>query len=297
MAKKRLRKKREKERLQREIVASQKIEQKNVKKQSYRTLISISNEIKKEQREQEKRAKRQQYNKDYRQKRRQEVKRYLESKGIDPFKFKLSQIDKIKLKDIRNDRFNRDTYPEFYGIAGFDFDKLYKLKDGEEMYFAFRDFTGEMCFADELNRLDKYSSEQLLDMVWQLAKQRPTYNKREKRKSKGVKGGSSGSAGDFKYICMSKVAINDLQKDVYNSNRRKRTKQHSGTYRGFQVLKNGGRNTFKEVSPRGLLKIAVAIMSNVTEYDRIAFYRNLYKDIQKHIAEFVPLLPSPLELD
>lgn len=304
----RQRKKKEKEKLQRELVSQKQLTKKELKRISFKSLQSITEKLEEEKQqrkkeEEQKKQQKKQSRKEYIQKTRQFKKEFLEIKGIDPFQFSLKQLDSIKLKDIRNNRFSEKTYPQFYPKKstvtipkGFDFEKKVKLKNGERMYFAFRDFTGETCFGDIIEFHKQLSNEELLERLWKIATKYPTYNKKEYRISKKQRGGSSGSAGDFKYICSSSIVIKELQSDVYNTNRRKRTKEHTGDYKGFQVLKNGGRNSYDVVSPRGLLIIANSIMWNITEWDRIAFYKNFRSDVEEHLPEFAKLLPPPLEL-
>ena len=165
------------------------------------------------------------------------------------------------------------------------------------MYFAFRDYACETDFEDLIKFHQTLSNEDLLNRLWKIATLRPTFNKDTQRATKGNSGTSSGSAGDFKYICSSYAVYMHAYNESYNRNRRKATREHTGTHKGYQTLKNGSKNTFDTVSPRGLLIIANSLMYNITEWERVSFYKEFYFDVKKHIPEFGELLPYPLEND
>lgn len=276
MANKRQLKKQQKKQLQKRIVATGKYSEKEVKKQTYRTLESISHKETKKQRAKQQKLER-----------RHKKQKFLESKGLNPFDYTVKQIDSIKLKDIESNTFDRQNYPDFFGIKNFDFEKEQKLKNGERMFFAFRDFAGETSLEEALAEFKKMSNEQLLDRLEQIATLRPQYRKGSDN--------SNGSAGDYKFLCQQQMFITEEQKDVYNKNRRKKTKEHTGAFKGFQVLKNGNRNSYDVVTPRGLMIIANAIMHNVTEMDRLSFYQNFYKAVERHLPDFADIIPKPLD--
>lgn len=278
---KRQRKKAEKKQLTRQLVASGKYTEKQAKKINYTDSKSI---VQTEQKRQQKR----EYNRRYREKTHNEKISFLKSKGLDPTKYKKSQIDRIKLKDIRQNNFDRSSYPHFFGIKNFDFNKVYRFKGGSQMYIAYRDFAGETSFAEALEEFSQMSNAQLMDRLEQISQLYPSYNKRG--------ADSNGSAGDYKFIISKRADIITEQQDVYNRNRRKKTKSHGGDYKGFQALKSPtGRTTYKEATPRKMLIMANAIMHNVTEYERIAFYKSFYFQMNKHMPEFGAILPPPIQ--
>ena len=219
-------------------------------------------------------------------------------KAIERGGYSDKQIDKVKLEDLRHpEKINRERYAWLFSGYGFDYDKIYTLKDGNAIYVAYRDYTQESSIEDHLATFSKHSNEQLLDELEAIVKQAPTYSKSQKRKTRGGSGGSSGKAGDMLFMVANKEVLKILHKDTYRKNRkskrREKTRQHSGNYVGYQVLKRGRFNTHTQVTPRNLLIMANAIMYNVTEFERIAFYRNFYKEITKNIPEMREILPYP----
>ena len=207
--------------------------------------------------------------------------------GVDPFSITLKQLDSIKLKDIQDGNINRSTYPFLFKGHDFDYGKVYKLKDNQRLYLAYRDFAGETSLEEILNQYKAMTNEQLMDRLEQIASIPPSY-------SKSSKTGSSGSAGDYRMTWAKQNVISDFQDETYNVNRRKATKKHPGSYKGFQVIKNGRLNSFDEVTPRGLLIFMNAFMHNITEGDRVTFYNDMYQRIEYHIPEFAKILPKPL---
>ena len=273
--KKRLKKKQRKKQLQRQIVTVRPdIEKVNRLSQSDLETI-ISQEQQREQKKQERR-------KRLLQNRAKKV-QALAERGIDPFSIPVKQIDKIKLKDL--DSLDRHKYPFLFSSAGFDFNRVYKLKDGQRMYLAYRDFAGETSLEEILSQYAHLSNEQLLDRLEEQAHTRPTYNRK-------TKSGSSGSAGDYRMTWARQNVISDFQSETYSRNRKQ--KKHNGTYKGYQVLKDGRRNSFDEVTPRSMLIIMNAFMSNITENDRMTFYNDMYLRIRHHMPDFAALLPKPL---
>lgn len=211
------------------------------------------------------------------------------------------QIDHIKQKDIELGRVNRANYPELFQEMGFDYDQIYKLKNNERMFVAFRDYQGELDIETELARFSKESNGALLDGLEAIVNMPPTYRK-------GGKGDSSGKAGDFKFMvaeqetlqAFNKEAKKETAKDkrrLKNQSKASKRKLKRGHFKGdkvgYQVLKDGNRLSYDKVTPRNLLIMANAIMYNVTEKDRITFYTRFYADVTRHIPEMLEILPKP----
>lgn len=286
MATKRLRKKKEKERLQRQLLSTQKYTEKEVKKLSYNETLSISERENKRQKRKANKA-------DLRQRKVS----LLESQGYDRSQFTLKQIDTIKIKDLQSGDFNRNNYPKIFRTATFDFDKIYVLKNSAVVQFAFRDFAGETSLEEILSQYAGLTPERLLDRIHELNSIRPTYSKGSKKK--GV-GNSSGAAGDYKFLCGAKSAAVANRQDANAENTRlkrhsKRKAHGAHTYNGYQFLKSNGHNTYtNEITPRNLLIVTCAIMENVTEWDRVNFYNRVYNDlVARHMPDLLPLLPYP----
>ena len=287
MAKKRQRKKQIKKTLQQQAKSILKdTQEKNIKNYSYNTLLTITQNY-------EKAHQRRQRQKKQKQELRNRKKAYLESLGLKPFELKLKDIDSVKVKDMDQGAVTRYNYPHLFGvksIKNFDFQKRYKLKNDERFYFAFRDYAGETSFEEALAQFSHLSNEQLLVRLEKIVRTPPSY-------SRG-KSASSGKAGDFKFMSAKQNVLRLLNQDTYNQNRRKGKKKshmkfHEGQYTGFQVLKNRHRNSFDEVTPRGLLVIANALLHNITELDRMAFYQNFYVAVRKHVPDMIEFLPRP----
>ena len=286
MANKRVRKKIEKKRAQRELVRTQKYSEKELRKKSYNDLLSIS----------EKESKRQ-ARKDYKNKLRSRKIEELEKRGFDRSQFKLSSLDKIKIKDLESGNFNRENYSWVFGIDKFDFDKIYTLKNGEVVQFAFRDFAGETSLEDIISQYEGLSPERLIDILENLNSIRPNYSKGAKKKGGG---NSSGAAGDYKFLCGDKAAAVASRSETNAENTRlrrhpKRKAHGAHNYTGYQFLKPNGHYTFTDqITPRRLLEVTCAIMANVTEWDRVNFYKRVYNDlVARHMPDLLPLLPYP----
>ena len=212
------------------------------------------------------------------------------------------KIDSIRLSDIENGNVNRETYPWLYYDTGFDFNRVYKFKAGKRMFVAFRDYQGELDIEDALREFSGRSDAELLDFLQGIVDTPPTYQR-------GVSGSSSGKAGDFKFIIAPQPVIDTFNREAYNETRRnkrakaaadspknrrkKKRQQYKGDNVGFQVLKNGRRVSYDEVTPHNLLVLANAIMYNVTESDRLSFYTRFYTDIIKDIPDMAEILPRP----
>ena len=286
MANRRIRKKKEKERAQRQLVRTQKYSEKELRKKSYNDLLSISEK-------ESKRQTRKAYKADLRRRKIDE----LEKLGYDRSQFTLSEIDKIKITDIKENRFNRENYPKWFGVAGFDFDRIYTLKNGEVVQFAFRDFAGETSLEDIILQYEGLAPERLLDILANLNSIRPSYSKGAKKKGGG---NSSGAAGDYKFLCGDKAAAVASRSETNAENTRlrrhpKRKAHGAHNYTGYQFLKPNGHYTFTDqITPRRLLEVTCAIMANVTEWDRVNFYNRVYNDlVARHMPDLLPLLPYP----
>ena len=286
MANRRIRKKKEKERAQRQLVRTQKYSEKELQKKSYNDLLSISEK-------ESKRQTRKAYKVDLRRRKIDE----LEKRGFDRSQFTLSEIDKIKITDIKENRFNRENYPKWFGVSGFDFDRIYTLKNGEVVQFAFRDFAGETSLEDIILQYAGLAPERLLDILANLNSTRPSYSKGAKKKGGG---NSSGAAGDYKFLCGDKAAAVASRSETNTENTRlrrhpKRKAHGAHNYTGYQFLKPNGHYTFTDqITPRRLLEVTCAIMANVTEWDRVNFYNRVYNDlVARHMPDLLPLLPYP----
>lgn len=203
------------------------------------------------------------------------------------------KINKISWKDINSGNISREKYSFLYPeLSGFDFDKVYTLKDGQRMFFAYRDYTGETDFTDLIRENSKLTNEQMLDKLEGIVNRPINYSKSAKKKSGGEKGGSDGKPGDYRYECGRQNVITETSHEAYNKNRRKATRTKDASHPGFQVLKNGGRNSFSQVTPRNLLIVANSIMYNVTELERVGFYEQFRADVIYHIPEMDSILPK-----
>ena len=199
----------------------------------------------------------------------------------------------------------RENYPKIFKTDRFDFDKVYKLKNDEVLYIAFRDFAGETSLEEILEQYSKLTNDQLIDRLVELNNMSPTYSPSEYRTSrkKGSSytgGDSSGAAGDYKFLCGKKsAAVEKMMEDNeitrrmdYGYKRKAHGEQH---YKGYQILQSSPFNYyFQEVTPRNILIVTDAIMANVTEWDRVNFYNRIYKDlIMRHMKDFAKILPYP----
>ena len=231
---------------------------------------------------------------------------YLDSIGVkgalERGVFSDKKIDSIRLSDIENNTVTREKYPWLFISSSFDFDKIYKLKNGNRLFVAFRDYQGELDIEEALRDFARYNNGALVDFLENIVNLPSTHQK-------GVSGSSSGKAGGYRFMIAPQAVIDVFNKDTYNESRkdkralknqgsakakRKNKRQHyKGDKVGFQVLKDGQRVSFDKVTPRNLLIMANAIMHNVTEKDRVDFYRRFYDDITKNIPEMMEILPKP----
>lgn len=275
MANKRQKKKQKKRQIQQQL-SQQNV---SVKKLNYNQLNTLYNE----QLEKERKA----YQRKEQKKKRADALRkekfdYLvKEKGLNPFDIKSSDLNKSWdfIKNIESQLF--------------DFNKVYSFKDNERMYIAFRDFTGEHNIEDILQSLSRLSDEDLMNKLKELVNLSPTYTGRGKKGSKSRE--SSGRAGDYKFMVAKQQEIALFNTETRNQNRRKNKShwQHTGDFKGYQTIKSKGRVSFDEYTPRNLLISAIAIMDNVTENDRTAFYNNFHAQIKYHNPQFAEILPEP----
>ena len=221
--------------------------------------------------------------KDYRQ----EKVDYLRKLGFEPYDFTTKQIDSIKISDIRKGKFNTDNYPFLYD---FDFYKPYKLPNGKRMYFAYRDYAGETPLEELLNIVKHKSTSELINELNNIVNM-PMTGKA------GKVGTSSGRAGEVSYHCQSQNLILEFNyQDRLTTRKDKRynkKRQKDITQAGYQVVKNGNRNSFDVVTGRGLLELGVAMMYNVTEQSRADFYSAFYYDCIEAIPEMARFIPEP----
>lgn len=230
---------------------------------------------------------------------------YLDSIGVkgalERGVFSDKKIDSIKLKDIENNNVSRENYKWLFVSDSFDFNQIYSLKNNNRMFIAFRDYQGELDISDALAQFSKYNDGALIDFLEHIVNTPASYQK-------GVSGSSSGKAGSYRFMIAPQKVIETFNKDTYNESKKdkrffknqdKKTKrkskrqQYKGDNVGFQVLKDGNRVSFSEVTPRNLLVMANAIMHNITEKDRVNFYTRFYDDITKNIPDMKEILPKP----
>lgn len=222
--------------------------------------------------------------KDYRQQKAD----FLRHLGFEPYDYTTKQIDSIKISDIRSGKFNEENYPF---LNSFDFYKPYTLVNGKRMYFAYRDYSGEVSLEELLEGVRYKTTNQLLNELNNIVNMSPTAKP-------GKAGTSSGKGGEISYHCESQNLIVAFAYEdnliTRRSKRRNLKRQKSVTTAGFQILKNGSRNSFDIVTPRGLLEIAVALMYNATEISRMDFYTAFYYDCIESIPELKRYFPTPI---
>lgn len=230
---------------------------------------------------------------------------YLDSIGVkgalERGVFSDKKIDSIKQKDIENNNVSRENYKWLFVSDSFDFNKIYTFKNNNRMFVAFRDYQGELDISDALAQFNKYNDGALIDFLEHIVNTPASYQK-------GVAGSSSGRAGSYRFMVAPQEVIETFNKDTYNetkkdkrhlksqdkkSKRKNKRQQYKGDKVGYQVLKDGQRVSFDKVTPRNLLVMANAIMHNVTEKDRVDFYRRFYDDITKNIPDMKEILPKP----
>ena len=266
---------------------------KSIAKKNYRELYNdytiIENQRKeKEQREQERKSKRNTQRKNLHRKKVE----LLESQGFSFARLLPESITKkIKLSDIETQNVSRETYPTIFEkfdsenvFSPFNFDKVYTLPESIQFYVAFRDFSGNQNIKDIIKDQRKKSVEELLKELEHWNNTPETYD--------GKSGSSSGSGGDCVVMIGDSGAVHHTQIDAMARNRSKKTREHTGDFKGFQSIKLRDRVFNKDMSTKEILVIATSIMPNVTEKDRKNFYSDLWNGL-RHIPEIQKQLPEP----
>lgn len=284
MAKKRIEKKREKEKLIKEVGERQRLAGKKV------TSDSLSyNELKKKQDTYVKR-------KQKRERNLNKKKQYLLDNGVDLWGLSDSQINKIKIKDIEENNVNEYTYPKIYkndGMLSFDFNKKYKWKNNQRLFLAYKDFQGEQSLESLLSMYANMNNIQLLTALKEIALTPMTYGKRGDT--------SSGSAGEAILKVTNQKAIQGQIIRTINDNKKNRSKwdkfimEHKGHKPAdYQFLTDSkGRKSQDTYTPRNLLILMNAILHNVTENNRASIYAEFYDTMLIHNEEFDAILPKP----
>ena len=207
------------------------------------------------------------------------------------------RIDSIKQSDLDSGNIKRENYSFLFGTSTFDFDKVYEVKNGERLFFAFQDWTGDaLPFGELIEIFKKYEPQTLLDFLENIVRTTPQATKT----SKGW-AGSSGKAGTYKFQVAKQEVIATFNKEVTSYNRSKKSKRkfkkkhaHTLDYRQpWQVLKDKNRNSFDKISARQLLQITNAIMYNINELDRQNFYQEFYPAVNRVLPEIGKILPKP----
>lgn len=284
MAKKRIQKKREKEKLIKEVGERQRLAGKKV------TSDSLSyNELKKKQDTYVKR-------KQKRERNLNKKKQYLLDNGVDLWGLSDSQINKIKIKDIEENNVNEYTYPKIYkneGMLSFDFNKKYKWKNGQRLFIAYKDYQGEQSLESLLSMYSGMNDKQLLSALKEIALTPLSYGKRGDT--------SSGSAGEAILKVSSKSVIQGQVMRTLNDNKKNRSKwdkfiqSHKGHKpQDYQFLTDTKGNKSQDTyTPHNLLVLMNALLHNVTENNRASLYSDFYNKMQIHNKEFAALLPKP----
>lgn len=275
----------------------------------------------------EQREKKREYNRQYRQ-RKQKEKEYLRGQklqelekltgtnAIDLTKKPTAKfLDSLDLDKLKNRQYSRKDFLEYIPEKNrvvtdtFDFDYEYKLPEKQKLYFSFRSLDGEFDIADELNKYNAYTNEQLISELNQI-KNMPLTGSRNVKGFKGRNIGSSGKAGQATIKYDSQSSLYERYTDEYNANRRaksyvkKRSKsaekkgvtfQHTEIDYHWQVIcqidKDGKQRAYEKISPRKLLVIANAIMHNIREDDRTSFYDDFYAKVCDAIPDMKKILP------
>lgn len=216
----------------------------------------------------------------------------LEEKGLSFARLLSESVTrKIKLSDIEKGSVSRETYPELFkkydkdnAFIPFDYDRKYQLPNGIEFYVAFRDFSGNQNIKEIIDEQRKKSNDQLLTELKHWNNTPKSYT--------GKSGTSSGSSGDMVVMIGNKGAVRYTQVQARSQNQRKKTREHTGDFKGYQSIKMGSSVFNTSMSAKEILVIATSIMPNVTEEDRKNFYVNLYNGL-RHIPEIQKQLPKP----
>lgn len=213
-----------------------------------------------------------------------------------------TNLRKVKKKDIKDGKINKKNYPFLYPnlkpdkkLLKFDFNKVYKFPDGHGLYIAFRDFMGEKDLYTLLARYSRLSNKDLLQKLRGLIEQEETYNKEEYKKSKGRRGTSSGSAGDYQMVIADIDTIESFDDTVMSEDYASiffPKRQHTNSNAKWQKLTDKDGNIYiTEFTTHKLLGLTVAIMDNITEDIRSSFYTRMYSDITYYFPELAEVLP------
>lgn len=229
--------------------------------------------------------------------------KFLNENLIDVSKLRYKDIDRLKVKDMKNGTFNLMKYPEYNRAAVCDFYKKMKFLDDTRLYVAYQDYTGENSFEYILNEFKKYPALDLLTLLKDIVNKSLTG-------IKDVPGTSGGKAGTAIWNVGTSYALLDEYVKVSSTNRHLNSKQgkksrlkiHKGTNKGYQRLTNAyDKATHDSMSAYDLLVIINALLYNVTEKDRSNLYNKFYNDIEENALynedenwmKFFKLLPKP----
>ena len=271
----------------------------------------------------DRREKNREYNRAYRERKKhergqklQELERITQTSSID-FNKKptVKFLDSLDLSKLKNDGYSRQDFIDYIPDQNkkftdtFDFEKVYQLPDNKKLYFSFRSLDGEFDIAEELNKYNTYTNNQLIAELRQI-KEMPLTGSRMVKGKKGQNVGSSGKAGEGKTEYESQKSLYELFAVEYNDNRRANTYvknraksalekgvtfQHTETDYHWQVIcqidNEGRQRAYTEISPRKLLVIANAIMHNIKEDDRKGFYDDFYVKACEVIPDMQKILP------
>lgn len=288
MANKRQKKKIEKRQLQNKVVAQTGKKEKEVRKYSYKQLDTIVSQNNK------KAHKKKQRDLTYKKKT-----DFLLSHNIPIEGLTKTQINKIKISDIEKGNVSVQNYPFLKGRV-FDFRESKVLSGDRRLYFAFRDYSENKDFAHILEEYAILPNNALLKEFNRLATLKPTYRKTKKKKKRSSSNeplnDTSGQAGTYLFHYGTQEAIELFHNQTKRENRRKlkKAREHGGEFKGYQVLKSNGRVSIDTASPRKILEVGCAIMSSVTEWDRVAFYKQYHRMIVKEFPELAEMIPKPL---
>lgn len=171
-----------------------------------------------------------------------------------------------------------------------------ELPNKQRWYFAYRDYSGEVDINDQIANFNRATTPNLLAWLEYLVTLPPTYRKKTRHREGS---GSSGAGGDYKMLV-------GTQKEVIaenNANKKRdrkaklsphwRANPSSGLDSGYQNVKTGRYNSFAKFTPRKLLVIATAIMTGVTEFNRISFYRDFYARLNHYFPGVAEKFPRP----
>lgn len=210
------------------------------------------------------------------------------------------KIDSVSIADIEKAKSNinfitREKFPFLYETQSFDFYKIYECKNGNRLYFAYQDWTGDLpSFLENVNTYLSYNGESLLSFL-EGAIRIPQTGK------KGVSGSSSGKPATYRFQCGKQEIISTFHKDTYNYKKKKSKRKKKDKYghtldykQPFQVLKTpNGRNSIDRTTAHNLLAVVNAILYNINELDRQAFYSEFYPAINRVLPEIGKILPKP----